>query len=263
MYCFKVCSSLNCFIKIMRYGHTQETIKFFLVLPKKDMASMQIFGLGQTRPVLQGWVDIPFAVFIAHYLKKIELRSSEAQFWAWSTYILHTVFKKTLAPPISPSYWYIIQKGSHRKMSLTSINPIWGYPWHWWKKFHSYLMSLLCPRKKNRIISPGDNAPEMSEWRHVRSRVQSSFNVLPHRLLEIGLQWLILKLRLQGFRICMIRGVYVVRFSRKTCFFPKKNCLKKGLLGGHTEFGGAGGRTVDIWSTSRLPLKTWGHNNSF
>ena len=46
---------------------------FFSVLPKKERASMQIFGLGQTRPVLQGGVDIPFAVFIAHYLNKIDL----------------------------------------------------------------------------------------------------------------------------------------------------------------------------------------------
>ena len=57
----------------MIYGHTQETIKFSWVLPKKERASMQIFGLGQTRPVLQGGVDIPFAVFIAHYLNKIDL----------------------------------------------------------------------------------------------------------------------------------------------------------------------------------------------
>ena len=48
-------------------------------------------------------------------------------------------------------------------------------------------------------------------WRGVRSRVQLSCNVLAKfwRLTgcsEIGLQWLILKLRLQGFWICMKRS---------------------------------------------------------
>ena len=99
--------------------------------------------------------------------------------------------------------------------------------------------------------------------RHVGSRVQSLFNVLGKcwRLTgcsDIGLPWLILKLRFQGFWISMIRWGSIL-----SDFSPPKKFAWKGLFGrtliwSNLTLVGSGGQTGNIWSTFGVPLKTLG-----
>ena len=50
---------------------------------------------------------------------------------------------------------------------------------------------------------------------------------------EIGLQWPIFKLRLQGFRICMMRGGLLSQILSRNIFLSNKIALKRPFLGGH------------------------------
>ena len=64
-------------------------------------------------------------------------------------------------------------------------------------------------------------------------------------------------------------GLFNQILSRNTFLSKtKQKRLEKAFFDGHrigviSSWGGAGGQTCDIWSTSGIPLKTWGHNASF